>query len=575
MQPEHIGGDTRRSRLVWCCVLVSLVLGAARSAFWEYRHDEGTTFDIALHEMAVGEYIEDWPAAPLSMAEVIDRLEDRNGYTVGDTVSALSTDYRTIHPPAYYIAVNLWTRLFGSGRLAMRLPAIVLTALAVLGMAAIARRVLPYRHAAVWVAALFAVSPWVISITNLARPYQLPLVLGIWATVLVLALYPDGSGSRSRRRWLWWAFGACSLLGLYSVYHYGFVLAWHVCLLALFALRSAPERRRGEWRALSGCVIGIVVGFAPWFPALRTHLMLSSGGRNYFEGTVLASRATDKALATLTDFAFADTFEAPGGDVLVVIAAVLGLLTLPLLLWALLGKPRRRLDPCARAFWIMTPAMPLLLGLADLLLGSHTVFVTKICFGFIILLILAVVYAWLVVPSAPLRTAGLAAWVLLLATASVMGTSYRATMDNEIEAAAKVLAQDDSPTHLVVFSTDLRGYCIPMLLTMRDAGLTNVAISAARQEDLDALLEMVERKGIYKRVSLVNHYLPYSKGKLMWDHSVAEQLMWKVKRRGWCMARASQPWGVDDWQPPVANPGDGLTSWLFGPLAVRCIHGPR
>ena len=172
-----------RSIIVWGCVLLSLALGAARSLSWEYRHDEGTTVDVSIHAMTLGEYIPDWPAPPVSMTEITDRLEGRTGYTMGETVAALSTNFRTIHPPLYYLGVNLWTRAFGSGRLVMRLPALLLTALAVLGMALIARRVIPDRNAGLWAAALFALSPWVISLTNLARPYQLALFLAVWATV--------------------------------------------------------------------------------------------------------------------------------------------------------------------------------------------------------------------------------------------------------------------------------------------------------------------------------------------------------------------------------------------------------
>lgn len=566
-----------RSIIVWGCVLLSLALGAARSLSWEYRHDEGTTVDVSIHAMTLGEYIPDWPAPPVSMTEITDRLEGRTGYTMGETVAALSTNFRTIHPPLYYLGVNLWTRAFGSGRLVMRLPALLLTALAVLGMALIARRVIPDRNAGLWAAALFALSPWVISLTNLARPYQLALFLAVWATVAALELAGSPEPSdRRRRRACWWAFGLCSLLGLYTVYHYVFVLAWHLCLLAVATLRVEPARRRGEWWAFGGCMLGIALGFAPWLPYLWHHVLMSSEGRNYFEGAVEASSAMGMALETLTDFGLSDSIEAPAGRRLLTAASALGLLTLPLMGWAFLGRPRRSLDGRARAFWWTAPVLPASVALCDLLLQTHTLFITKMCFAFIILLVLAVVRAWLAIPWAPLRFAGLAAWVLLLGATSVIGTTYTSKLVSPSESAAEVIAQDDAPSHLVVFSTDLRGYSIPFLLTMRDAGITNVTLTCARQADLRPLLEQVEAEGVYQRVSLVNHFIPLAVGGWMWEHlKVGQMLLGYFQARGWYVVQASAPRRDPRWVPPSPDDSDALTAWLFGPVRVRSIHGPR
>ncbi len=560
-----------RSGLLWACVLASLVLSLARAANWEHRHDEGTTFDIAFHEMAVGEYIEDWPSPPVPMSELTLRLEGQSGYTARDTVDALSVDFRTLNPPLYYLAAHLWGRLVGSGQLVWRLPAVFLTALAVLGLAAIARRVVLGEAAGLWAAALFALSPWVISITNLARPYQLPLVFSVWSTLAVLELMSE----KRRSRW-WLLFAGCSLLGLYTVYHYVFVLAWQVGLLGLWSWRLGAGRRRAALLSLGRCVLVLAVGFLPWVPYLWRHVRASTRGMNYFEGMVAPRNLASKALATLTDFALADSIETTGGEVMVWAAAVLALLSLPLLIWSFAGARWRETDGRARLFWLSAPLMPLMLAATDLVLHSHTVFITKLCFGFMMLWILAVVRAWSCVTVRPLRIAGLSAWVLLLGSASVLGTWGRGAMENEIEAAAAVISQDDSATHLVVFSTDMRGYAIPFLLTMRDVGIEKVAVTAARQADLKPLLKQLQEDGDYRRVSLVNHYLPGSKGKLMWDNGHIHHVLQWAGSRGWNAARASRQWNAaEDWQPPQPTAGEGLGLWAFGPLAVRCIHGPR
>ena len=85
--------------------------------------------------------------------------------------------------------------------------------------------------------------------------------------------------------------------------------------------------------------------------------------------------------------------------------------------------------------------------------------------------------------------------------------------------APAAIAQDDSPDHLIVLSTDLRGFSAPFLLSLRDAGVSKVFVAqAAGHKALRDLMNVVSNNwgAHFQRVSLVNFNIPRWRGLLMW-----------------------------------------------------------
>ena len=88
---------------------------------------------------------------------------------------------------------------------------------------------------------LAAVSPWFVGYTVLARPYFVCLCFSIAATAIAFEIH-DGS----RKTVASVLFAAVSALGLYTIYHYAFVVGWHLLFLLVSATRREPGERFRE-----------------------------------------------------------------------------------------------------------------------------------------------------------------------------------------------------------------------------------------------------------------------------------------------------------------------------------------
>jgi hypothetical protein len=574
MQDSSATSPTSHKRRIWLCVAVSVLIAMAQGSVWEHQHDEGTTFDLAVGIITKGELVPQLPKPALPITALYRTVEANTDYDLRDAIESVTVpDYRMFHPPGYYALLHIWTKVFGTSRLGLRLPAYLLAGLALLGMVRIARRVIPEANGDLWVAVLFGLAPWVLRMTNFARPYHLALFCAVWATVAVVSMQDE----KPRRGWHF-VFVVLSLLGMYTLYHYAFVMAWHLGLMAWHALSARPERRRTQLVGLGAVLLGLAAGFAPWLRHFLAHMTLSGRSGDYFTGTVAQADWTTYAQLAYQDFALGDALQTLWGEHLGAASMALGVLTLPAVLWAFLGPPRRALDSRAKAFWISATLMPLLLFASDLWRGSHTIFIPKLCFGMIILFVLLTVRGWLSVPWTWLRTVGLGGWGLLLALALSLNTYTRAAEPSDMQRAAAAIAQDDSPDHLVVLSTDLRGFSAPFLLSLRDAGVSKVFVAqAAGHEALQDLMQVVSNKwgSHFRRISLVNFNIPAWRGLLMWkpkflrDEIASAAKQWKVSwadKQGWM--------NEDAMVAGDRSPGSDRELWIFSPVRARYYYTP-
>ena len=186
-----------------------------------------------------------------------------------------------MHPPAYYLLVNGWASWVGTGRVALTVPSIVLGVLSLLAMGRLGRALAPGRASDAWAMLLLACSPWFVGYSVFARPYGLVLFASLWSTAALLEM--QLCHRAGRRHWWRAIFVAATCLGLYSLYHYAFVLAWQGIALGILAWRSGELRRR-EFAALLAMAVVVVGAYAPWFASLGSHLAAASASPFYFAG---------------------------------------------------------------------------------------------------------------------------------------------------------------------------------------------------------------------------------------------------------------------------------------------------
>ena len=528
-----------------------LALCIATGLVWEPTHDEGALFEHSVGPMEIER------ERPVPVSALYEMLGGRSDHSVRDLLALLALPTGQLHPPAYYLLVHAWTGLFGTGRIAMSLPAYLMGVLSLLGMARLANRLVPESGAAGFAVLLLALSPWFVGYTNLARPYAAVLCISIWSTVAVLAL--DSTDRRTAWRV---GFVGLSLLGLYTLYHYVFVLAWHAVFLAWLAYRRGPGLRGRELGALAVMLALVVVGFAPWLPNLAADLQVSADGDQYFSGLPTLLEWPRELLQLLFLFVLWEAHTAWGEIALAIFLLVLVGATLPLVVRAFRRSARADLDSGARALWATAPLVPALVLCGDLWNETHTFFVSKTSSVFLPLLLLLVVRAWRTLPSTALAHAGLVAWAVLLGAATVSNVATRGMTQIPFETVALHLKRSDAESHLVIVSSSTRGYAIPLLLTLRDAGVERVRVQYAPSKDLASAVTRALGDPLIERVSLIDLAVGY-RPEQRYGPQQLEQSAELARAVGWRVRVLPL-----DAQVPTGQ-GPEHTLWILSPVDVK------
>jgi uncharacterized membrane protein len=185
---------------------------------------------------------------------------------------ARSVATETTHPPLFFCLMHQWLNWVEPVDLPLSwklrsLPAVV-------GVGAIAaiyylNRVAFSPTAGLVGAALMAVSPFTVYLSQEARHYTLPM-LAIVLALLALIQIQHTLYSRQQlpRPIVWLAWGMINSIGCYV--HYFFILAFIAQLLTLTGLMYWRRRivPKGSWVAVTLVVAGVAVSYLPWLSVL-------------------------------------------------------------------------------------------------------------------------------------------------------------------------------------------------------------------------------------------------------------------------------------------------------------------
>ena len=185
-------------------------------------------------------------------------------------------------PPLYYLLLNLWIRVFGTGDAALRLFSVWWAVLSLPLLWLVGRHIGGDRTA--WSACLlFACSPVAFSYSVEGRMYSLLWCLGLalaWSTIRLA----DGD-----RRWpaaLWVLAGVAGLLT-----HYFFAFVWLACLAWLW-IEAGPALRR-RVAALAGATLLAVL---PWYLQVPASLARWRVSGDWLNGELAWPRALVRPL---------------------------------------------------------------------------------------------------------------------------------------------------------------------------------------------------------------------------------------------------------------------------------------
>jgi len=156
-------------------------------------------------------------------------------------------------PPAYYMLLGLWIRVFGDGERATHTLSLVF-ALACIPLAYAVAKSLFGRTTAIVVALLAAFDPYLTYYAQETRMYTMEAFLSL----LVAWAYVNGVLRGSRR----WCVALVLSLTLLLYTH-----NWALFVCAALAATTAIVARE-RWREFVGVAVGVAILYAPWLPTL-------------------------------------------------------------------------------------------------------------------------------------------------------------------------------------------------------------------------------------------------------------------------------------------------------------------
>lgn len=169
-----------------------------------------------------------------------------------------------IHPPGYYLLLQIWFRLVGTHpglEFLSAFPSLIFGLLLIPLGVVLSSRVYRGGKTCLLTALLLAVHPYHLWYAQEVRMYTLGAFLGMLS---LLAAWWIGVEGESKARW-WLFYAVAGVAGLYSLYYLAFLL---LTLGMWLAFRLAQESRR---RSLIHWLIAhaaMLVLYAPWLPIL-------------------------------------------------------------------------------------------------------------------------------------------------------------------------------------------------------------------------------------------------------------------------------------------------------------------
>lgn len=154
-----------------------------------------------------------------------------------------------VHPPLYFMLLNVWTHFVGDSAVALRMLSALIALLALPAYYHLGRLLFDRRTGTIALL-LGAISPFQIYYAQEARQYALSIMLAAWAAIGLIALIRG-----KRYGWPLYVLGAVG--GLYTHYFTGLMLA----AIHLWLIFYGPARR--AWRRWLSADIIIALLFVP------------------------------------------------------------------------------------------------------------------------------------------------------------------------------------------------------------------------------------------------------------------------------------------------------------------------
>ncbi len=215
---------------------------------------------------------------PLEAVFSVKRLEQIFSFNPASSCSQIAHNLaiQSTHPPLFFCLMHKWLATPVVGIVTHGLIWTLRSLPALFGVSAIAavyylNRVAFSPAAGLMGAAMMAVSPFGVYLSQEARHYTLPMLLITLALLGLIQIQQDLFQQQQLRFSVWTSWAIVNSIGLYV--HYFFILAFIAQIVTLFGLISWQRHILSckSWFTANLAVIGVVASFIPWWPMLLGH----------------------------------------------------------------------------------------------------------------------------------------------------------------------------------------------------------------------------------------------------------------------------------------------------------------
>jgi uncharacterized membrane protein len=252
-------------------ILLAILLLGLGLRFWHLDSKPLWLDEVLSALFTMGRSYQDIPREQFFPLTALDQLFTlQTGTTCPQIAQTIATE--SVHPPLFFCLMHRWLNLLHPNAKnwvwAIRsLPA--LFGVGAIGAIYYLNRVAFSKTAGLASAALMAVSPFAVYLSQEARHYTLPMVLITLALAGLMQMQQDLT-RQAFRPWVWLGWVVLNSIGLYV--HYFFALAIVAQVIALGGWMLMGQRRPlHHWGLLVGAIAGIILCDLPWLPTLISH----------------------------------------------------------------------------------------------------------------------------------------------------------------------------------------------------------------------------------------------------------------------------------------------------------------
>ena len=247
-----------------------ILLGGLLLRFWQLDSKPLWLDEVLTALFSLGQSQQDVPLNVFFPLTALDRIFSiQPGISCAQITQTVATE--SVHPPLFFCLLYGWMNWLQPDNWVWGLRSLP----ALFGVGAIAalywlNRVAFSPRAGLIGAALMAVSPFAVYLSQEARHYTLPMLLITLALVGLVKMQQDLVTDRLRA-WVWLGWCGVNSIGIYT--HYFCMIAFIAQVLALLGWMLWQRSRLGwqSWWAIGLAIGGVWLSYLPWLPTLINH----------------------------------------------------------------------------------------------------------------------------------------------------------------------------------------------------------------------------------------------------------------------------------------------------------------